>query len=255
MNTKISAAALANQKNARQSDGTFGTQLHQPSPVTLSAQVSSPISPKVTSRGRTVYVTLPDGSVVDRTSKTREYTHAILCSPEDPAIVRAIKTADIKKYSADVAQYDAALAAPLKIRSKQLNRSVDPDVDYRGNPSYNSFEYTAYAADGKTALATTRGNSKRELKGTYDAEGNYDVNRPGKLFDEMPGFLKAKRDQIQEWVENAEAVVKSIDDETYDPGSWSAWSFSASAANAGKTARSDGSRMPARSFHVVEIDK
>lgn len=256
MTTNISAAALANQKNARESDGKFGNQLHQKSPVTLGAPAPSPTSPKVTSKGRTVYVTLPDGRVATRTSKTREYSHAIVAHPEEPELVKAQAEARIRANEVDLARLDEALSADkLKVRTRTLSRRPDPDVGYSGEPSYNGFQYTAYSVDGKHELADVRGNSKQEVKGTYDEEGNFDVHRMGKVFGALRTSMQEKRRLTQGYIDGATATIKAVDDGSYDLGSYEVSGFSASGVNADKAARANQGYMPTRRFSVQAIDE
>lgn len=251
----LNSADLAKQKAARQTDGKFGNQLHEESPVTLAA-APSPTSPKVTSRGRTVYVTLPDGSVETRTSKTREYSHAIVAHPEDPELVKAQAVARIRAHEVELARLDEALAADkLKVRSRPLVRRGDPDVDYKGEPSYVGFRYTAYSADGKHELADLRGNSKQEVKGTYDEEGNFDVRRMGKVFGALRNSLMEKRRLTQGYVDGAAATIKAVDEGSYEFGGYTVSGFSASAANADKAARANQGYMPTRRFSVQAIDE
>lgn len=253
--TTLNSTDLAKQKAARQADGKFGNQLHGESPVTLAA-APSPTSPKVTSKGRTVYVTLPDGSVATRTSKTREYSHAVVAHPEDPELVKTHAESRIRVHEVDLARLDEALSADkLKVRSRQLSRRPDPDVDYNGEPSYVGFQYTAYSADGKHELANVRGNSKQEVKGTYDEEGNFDVRRMGKVFGALRTSLQEKRRLTQSYVDSAAATIKSVDDGSYDFGGYEVSGFSASAVNADKAARANQGYMPTRRFSVQAIDE
>ncbi|MCC3292389.1 hypothetical protein [Arthrobacter sp. zg-Y1110] len=216
----------------------------------------SPTSPKITSKGRTVFVTLPDGVVVDRTSKTKSYTHAIIASPEDTEMVRKLALVQADEHKKEIDDIDAALAEPLKIRSVQRFKTVgDPDVDRQGNPVYYNHEYRAYATDGKTVLKTIRGNSKQETQGVYDEDGKYHPDRVEKIFPAMKTALKERRSTVQGYVDKAQSTVDEIDNGTYNAGNWSAWGFSSSAANAEKTARSNTNYAPARRFTAVPIDQ
>ncbi|MGK3708848.1 hypothetical protein [Arthrobacter sp. IK3] len=216
----------------------------------------SATSPKIGSKGRTVFVTLPDGTVVDRTSQSKHYTHAIVASPEDTVLVRRLAEVEIEEHQKEIDDIDAALAEPLKIRSKPRSRSSsDPDVDYRGNPVYNGFEYRAYSTDGKRLLKTVWGNSKREVKGCYDENGVYDSDRIEKVFAAMPGHLKNRRSIVRSFVEKAQNTIDAVDNGTYNAGGWAVWGFSGSASNADKTARSNGNSIPTRRFSAVEVDK
>lgn len=216
----------------------------------------SPTSPKITSKGRTVYVTLPDGSVVDRTSKTRQYSHAIVAHPEEPELVKASAAARIREHEVNLARLDEALAADkLKVRTLGLSGRGDPDVDYKGEPSYVGFQYTAYSVDGKQALAEVRGNSKQEVRGTYDEEGNYDVHRMGKVFGALRTSLQEKRSRIQGYKDGEAATIKAVDEGSYDFGGYAVSGFSASVGNAEKTARANEGSMPTRRFSVQAIDE
>lgn len=204
-----------------------------------------------------MYVTLPDGSVADRTSKTREYTHAIVCHPEEPELVIADRKQRMADHEAVIADISEALGAEkLKVRSKQLSRGRgNPDVDYQGRPSYNGFEYHAYSADGKKVLATVRGNSRQETRGGYDENGKYDGDKPGTAFVELRRHLEEKKSQHEGWKNEAEATIKSVQDGTYDLGGYSAYNFSSSAVNAEKLARSNQGQIRTRRFSVQEIDQ
>ena len=216
----------------------------------------SPTSPKITSKGRTVFVTLPDGVVVDRTSKSNNYTHAIIASPENTDVVRKLALVEADEHRKEVDDIDAALAEPLKIRSVQRVKTTgDPDVNHQGEPVYYNHEYRAYSTDGKRLLKTLRGNSKQETQGAYDEDGKYHPDRIEKIFPAMKAALKERRNTVQGYVDKAMSTVEEIDNGTYNAGTWSAWGFSASAANAEKTARSSMNHAPARTFSAVEIDK
>lgn len=216
----------------------------------------SPTSPRIGSKGRTVFVTLPDGTVVDRTSKSMHYTHAVICSPEDTALVRRLAEVEIERHQKEVDDIDAALAEPLKIRSVRLSRGRDdPDLDYLGEPVYNGFEYRAYSTDGKRVLKTVRGNSKQEVQGCYDEDGVYQHDRIEKVFAAMPGHLKSRRSTVRSFIEKAQNTINAVDAGTYNAGTWAVWGFSGSASNAEKTARSNGNSTPTRSFSAVEVDK
>lgn len=214
-------------------------------------------SPKITSKGRTVFVTMPDGAVADRTSKSREYTHAVIGTPEDPELVKAKHRRLIAEQTSVIADIDEALGAEkLKVRSKQRFRGDrDPDVDYQGEPTFNGFEYNAYSADGKRILETVWGNSKQETRGGYDESGQYDGDKPGKAFGELGRRLQEKRNSYQGYNDTSEATIKAVEDGTYNLGEYAAWGFSASAANAEKTARSNESTMETRRYYAQEIDK
>lgn len=191
-----------------------------------------------------------------RTSKTREYSHAIVAHPEDPELVKAHAESRIRVHEVELARLDEALAADkLKVRTRPLSRRPDPDVDYNGEPSYIGFKYTAYSAVGKHELADVRGNSKQEVKGTYDEEGNFDVRRMGKVFGALCTSLQEKRRLTQGYVDSAAATIKAVDDGSYDFGEYSVAGFSASAANADKAARADQGYMPTRRFSVQAIDE
>lgn len=217
----------------------------------------TPTSPKVTSKGRTVYVTLPDGAVVDRTSKSREYTHAVVATPEDPERVKIESKRLIEESQLVINDIDEALAAEkLTIRRSQRFRDGrDPDVDYKGNPVYNGFEYKVYSADGKRVLADVWGNSKQEVQGNFDEDGNYDSKKIVKVFPAAASRLAEKRRLHQSSVDKHLATVESVEDGTYNVGGWAVYSFSGSAANAEKAARSSQGYTPSRRFTVMPIDQ
>lgn len=216
----------------------------------------TPTSPRVTSKGRTVFVTLPDGVVVDRTSKTRAYSYAIVASPEDPEAVKAEARLAIEVSQAVIDDIDGALAGEkLRIRGRRrFNDNRDPDLSHRGEPVYSGFEYKIYSADGKRELGYVWGNSKQEVQGCYDEEGGYDGKTITKVFPAAAGRLAEKRRLHQEAVDRAASTIKSVEDGTYSIGGWAVYSFSASAANAEKAARASQGYTPTRRFAVMPID-
>ena len=218
----------------------------------------SPTSPKVTSKGRTVFVTLPDGVVVDRTSKSNHYTHAIIATPEDPELVAAEARRNIEESQKVVEDIDAALAAEkLSIRRKQRFRSDrDPDLNYQGKPSYTGFEYRIYSADGKRELDYVWGNSRQETQGAFDEEGKYDGKRIEKVFPAARAKLTDKRRIHQESIDREAKRLAAVNDGSYDVGGWSVYGFSGSADNANKTARGETNRARrTRRFSVTAVDK
>ena len=216
----------------------------------------TPTSPKVTSKGRTVYVTLPDGGVVDRTSKSRHYTHAVVATPEHPEAVIADRKKRAEEGRKLVADIDEALAAEkLTVKGKKRFRDKDPDIGYDGEPCYNGCEFYAYAADGKTVLAYVWGNSKGETRGGYGPDGEYDGDLPSTVRKDLRERLAEKRKLNLEAIERYEETIKEVQDGTYDLGTWSVYSFSGSAANAEKAARSSQGYTPTRHFSVMPVDE
>lgn len=255
MTQNLSPQALKAQSDARESDGKFGTQLHAAPDVTLDA-APGPTSPKVDSKGRTVFVTLPDGMVVKRTSKTRHYTHAIVASPEDPERVKESALQCIETYRKNIEALTAALDAPkLRLRKKLISRQGDPDVNYKGEPSYNGFDYSAYAEDGKTVLATVRGNSKQLTRGGRGADGAWDPDLLLSISTALRSNMASKREDWEKWTRENQEKVEAVDNGTYDCGAYSVYGFSATKENARKTANGYGGPFQTRTFTVMEVDK
>lgn len=217
----------------------------------------SPTSPKVTSKGRTVFVTLPDGAVVDRTSKSKHYTHAIIATPQDPELVAAEARRSIEEAQKVIDDIDGALAAeklPLR-RTQRFRDGRDPDVDYKGNPTYNGFEYKIYSADGKRELDYVWGNSKQETQGAYDEEGGYDSRRIEKVFPAARAKLVERRRTFREAVDREAKKIQDVEDGTYNVGGWAVYGFSGSADNASKTARANSGWERTRRFSITRVDE
>lgn len=124
-------------------------------------------------------VTLPDGRVATRSSKTRVYTHAVVVGPRDPAKAAAYLRAQADEYDRMADATERALVEPKIVR---IDRGVgrnggDPDVDYRGERVYYGFEYhlvgsveAVYPNVGRVRI-----NERGDSQGMTDAYGSYET--------------------------------------------------------------------------------
>ncbi|ACL42166.1 hypothetical protein Achl_4215 (plasmid) [Pseudarthrobacter chlorophenolicus A6] len=200
--------------------GQFTATSHSEPDVSLTA-------PKVTSRGRTTSVTLPDGTVATRTSKSREYSHAIVLSPEVPELVIANREARIRSAQAAISAREEALKDPKFTKRRRFRDDRDPDVDHKGEPVYYGFEYNLMSADGKEILETMRGNSKGDTQGCYDPETlDYDVKQVGRVIPQLKLHTQEAMHRAKETITEAEADIKSVKEGTYNLGNYGvpAWS-------------------------------
>jgi hypothetical protein len=217
----MSTDTAARQPKGVPVGGQFAATAHAEPEVSLTA-------PKVTSRGRTTSVTLPDGTVATRTSKTREYSHAIVLGPEDPELVIKNREARILSAEKAIAAREEALKDPKFTKRPRFPGDRDPDVGYQGRPVYHGFEYNLMPADGgREPLETIRGNSKGDTEGTYDPETfEFDIKTHGRAVKELKHqTLKRIKDAKDSIVTN-QATIESVKNGTYDLGSHGvpAWS-------------------------------
>lgn len=181
----------------------------------------SATAPKTSSKGRTTYVTLPDGTVATRSSKTKVYTHAVVQSPEIPELVIADREAQIKKAEAYIAAREEALKDPTFKKRRRFPSDRDPDTDYQGRPAYNGFEYILMSADGAEPLETTWGNSTGDTKGCYDPETlKYDVQAIGRAVPELKLQTKNKIEQLKETIQKCREDIEKVNNGTYNLGSY-----------------------------------
>lgn len=200
--------------------GQFAATSHAEPEVGLTA-------PKVSSRGRTTSVTLPNGTVANRTSKTKEYTHAVVLGPEEPELVIKNREARIRSAQADIAAREEALKDP-KFAKKQRFRDSDPDHDHRGEPVYYGYEYYLMPADGsREPLETIRGNSKGDTQGCYDPETfDYDVRKVGRAVPELKHQTLLRIKQAKESIVENQSDIEAVKNGTYDFGSYGVPSWS-----------------------------
>ena len=201
--------------------GQFAATTHAEPELSLTA-------PKVTSRGRTTIVTLPDGTVATRTSKTREYSHAIVLSPEVPELVIRNREARIRDAEASIAAREEALKDPKFTKKRRFRDDRDPDLDYKGEPVYYGFEYNLMPADGgREPLETNRGNSKGDTQGCYDPDTfDYDVKKLGRAIPELKTQTRLRIQQARESIVEAQTDIESVKNGTYNLGGYGvpAWS-------------------------------
>lgn len=216
----------ARQPKGIPAGGQFAATAHAEPELSLTA-------PKVTSRGRTTNVTLPDGTVATRTSKSREYSHAIVLSPEIPELVIANREAQIRGAQAATTVREEALKDPKFTKRRRFRDDRDPDVDHKGQPAYYGFEYNLMSADGKEILETMRGNSKGDTQGCYDPENfDYDAREVGRVIPQLKLHTQEAMRRAKETIAAAEADIEAVKTGTYDLGSYGvpAWSSRADLA-------------------------
>lgn len=209
--------------------GQFAATAHSDNVPSLTPQAQaapvpeapSATAPKTSSRGRTTYVTLPDGTVATRSSKTKTYTHAVVQSPEIPELVIADREAQIKKAKADIAAREAALKDPTFKKRRRFPSDRDPDTDYQGRPTYNGFEYFLMSADGEKQLETTWGNSTGDTRGCYDPETlEYDYQAIGRAVPELKLQTKNKIERLKDTIKKCEEDIEKVNNGTYNLGSY-----------------------------------
>jgi hypothetical protein len=200
--------------------GQFAATAHAEPELSLTA-------PKVTSRGRTTNVTLPDGTVATRTSKSKEYSHAVVLSPEIPELVIANREEQIRSAQAAITAREEALKEPKFTKRRRFNDGRDPDLDHKGGPVYYGFEYNLMSADGTQILETMRGNSTGHTQGCYDPESfEYDVKEIGRVLPQLKLHTKVAINHAKATIIAAEADIKAVNNGTYDLGKYGvpAWS-------------------------------
>jgi hypothetical protein len=203
--------------------GEFAATAHSDNVPSLAAPapVPGPTAPKTSSKGRTTYVTLPDGKVASRTSKTKEYSHVVVLGPEVPELVIANRETRIRSAEASIAQLEEALKDPKFTKSRRFPRDENPDVDYMGRPVHHGFEYHLKSADGKTSLETIRGNSKGDTEGSYDPETfEYEHGRHGRAVTELKLKAQDRINQAKESIARNQADIDAVKNGTYELGGY-----------------------------------
>jgi len=207
--------------------GQFAATTHAEPDLSLTA-------PKVTSRGRTTSVTLPDGTVATRTSKSKEYSHAVVLGPEEPVLVISNREARIRSAEAFIAAREEALKDPKFAKKQRFRDGRDPDVDYQRKPVCYGFEYYLMPADGsREPLETMRGNSKGDTQGCYDPDTfDYDVKKIGRAVPELKLQTRHHIEQAKETAVESQADIEPVKNGTYNLGSYGvpAWSSRADLA-------------------------
>lgn len=219
-----------------------------------SDDVPSLTAPKTSSRGRTTTVTLPDGTTQTRTSKTREYSHAIVLSPHVPEKVIANREALIRSAEAAITARDEALREPQFRKKTRFPREQNPDTDYQGRPSYHGFEYYLMSADGKERLEDVRGNSTGDTGGSYDpVTHDYDVNKPGRAVPQLKIAAAVTIARARKDIESYKADIESVKAGTFDLGGYSVPAWSSRADLAQKAANQYSSWT--RNVSVLPVDQ
>jgi hypothetical protein len=112
-------------------------------------------------------VTLPDGTVAKRSSKSADYRFAVVVSPIDPERYARY----ILEANADEVEREAALvrAALCDLRIRKTNRG------FRTEDNFNSYDYSIAGANrmyhngrGSYPLISTRGNQVEQSETTKD---------------------------------------------------------------------------------------
>lgn len=227
--------------------GQFAATTHSEPEVSLTA-------PKVTSRGRTTNVTLPDGTVATRTSKTKEYSHAVVLSPEIPELVIANREALINSAAAATAAREEALKEPVFKKRRRFRDDRDPDVNYRGEPAYHGYEYFLMSANGEEKLEEMWGNSKGDTQGCYDPETfDYDVHKVGRVIPELKLKTKERIQRAKNDIAQYEADIEAVKAGTYDLGGYSVPSWASRVDLAEKAANQYSNRT--RRVSVLPVDQ
>jgi hypothetical protein len=259
--TTISASAESQRESARATDGRFGAQQHAESSLTLGAtEPAAKPARKVTSKGVTTMVTLPDGSVDTRTSLKGNYTHAVVRGPEKPELVIANREAAIRHAEETIKDIKEAYVEPKhKIRNRGFSRhGEDPDLNYQGKPSYHGFEVHLLKADGRTSLYSVHSNSKGLHQGIYDHEtGKYDGEATQLASLAIRDSLKDLKKRSEEAIARAQEDIDSVKAGTYQFGGpfvarWSSRQDLAEKAMNSKDLRHD---HPTREMWVVPVDE
>lgn len=250
-------------KPAGPGGGQFMETSHPEASVTLGAPASTePGKParKVSSKGVTTTVALPDGTVATRTSVKGNYTHAVVRGPETPELVIANREAQIKYAEQSIKDIEEAYVKPNhKIRNRGFTRrGEDPDLDYKGEPSYHSFEVHLMKADGKTSLYSTHSNSKGISEGVYDYEaGKYDGKATQPASISIRDSLKDQRERSRESIAAAQADIEAVKAGTYKFGGpfVARWSSREDLAEKAMNSSDLKHEHPTREMWVVPVDE
>lgn len=188
--------------------GQFAATSHAEPELTL-----KPAPRKVTSKGVQTTVTLPDGSIAQRTSLKGNYTHAVVRGPEVPELVIANREHQIAAAEKTIKDIDEALEKPVfKVRNRGFARNgEDPDLRYDGTPSYHGFEAHLMSADGKRSLYSTHCNSKGLSEGVYDYETTtYDSTAVQSAPKAIRGAVADQQHHARETVAAATADIEAV---------------------------------------------
>jgi hypothetical protein len=217
----MSTDTAARQPKGVPVGGQFAATAHAEPEVSLTA-------PKVTSRGRTTNVTLPDGTVATRTSKTKEYSHAVVLGPEEPELVIANREARIRSAEAAIAAREEALKDPKFTKKRRFRDDRDPDLNYGGTePAYNGFEYALKSTDGRENLEDKWGNSKGDTQGCWDPETfEYDVHKLGRVVPQLKLQTLERIKRAKESIVENQADIEAVKNGTYNLGSYGVASWS-----------------------------
>jgi hypothetical protein len=256
------------QKQAHKPAGPGGGQFmevaHSEASVALEAPAAetptAKPAKKVTSKGVKTTVKLPDGSVASRTSLKGNYTHAVVRGPETPELVIANREAQIKQSEQSIKDIDEAYINPVhKIRNRGFTRrGEDPDLDYKGEPSYHSFEVHLMKADGKGSLYSTHSNSKGVSEGVYDYEtGKYDGKATQRASVSIQASLKDRQRLDREHIVQAQADIEAVKAGTFKFGGpfVARWSSREDLAMKAMNSSDLKHEHPTREMWVVPVDE
>ncbi|WP_427019382.1 hypothetical protein ACQCSX_22075 (plasmid) [Pseudarthrobacter sp. P1] len=246
----MTISSTARQPKGVPVGGQFAATAHAEPALTLTPATGTSTS----SRGRTTTVTLPNGVVATRTSKTKTYSHAVVLSEEVPELVVASRESSIRASRTRIKDLTEALENPKFAKRQRFPGDKDPDVGYQGKPIYHGFEYFLMSPDGKTRLGDTRGNSTGDTQGMYDVEtGDYDVHKVGRAIQFLKDQAVLDIKNNEQRITDAEIDISAVQSGTYDLGSPGVASWSSRADLAAKAAAQWASTT--RRTMVVPVDE
>lgn len=209
----------------------------------------------LSTKRRTITVTLPDGHIATRSTKAA-YTHAVIVSPEIPAKVKERTAEAVTQTLQTIADLQEALAADqLNIRGNNRAQDRDPDLGWDGLPSYTGFVYTAFSNDGERQLSSQHGNSRQEARGYYESDGSYHGGIIVDVQTALRHLLELSLKECRGRLRKDQDTIKSVEEGAFDAGPWTAHAFSSSENLARKVVLRDQARYPTRTLRVVPVNR
>lgn len=244
------------QPKGRPTGGRYASTEHGEPEVALSP-APKPVRRR-TPKGGTSTLTLPDGTTVSGTTSVGKYTHALVLPPEDPELVREVRTARLSAIDKQIGLIDQALSGTgrnLAMSSNGFHSSgEDPDVRADGAHSYDGFKIRLMADDWETMIAQTWCDSHQMVEGHYDEHGVRSPDGVQHARDYLSGQATAVRNVLVDERAGHVRALEELDAGTYDLGGYRVLSWSGMEGNLKASLPDWDKREPTRRAYVTGVD-
>jgi hypothetical protein len=231
-------------EHPRAAAGTFADKTQSTPEVSLASEQAEP------RKNQKLYVTHPDGTRSMRKS-ARPYSHALVSTPRDPKIYRAVLKERKAALVPKIAAFESSLAAPsATIRDRGLHIAGAESVDhgFTGQLNYSNFE--GFMGQGDS-LVWWDCNSKGESQYYFDGE-----KKVVPIQETLIERSKKSKASLEKDSARLADTIAAIDEGTADLGVYEVVRWSQRKELAVKAlSEFDGLRNEGRTITVVAIDE